>query len=415
MTLPSPAPERVRALRRMKVVAGGLLVVAAAVFVICVTVGNGRGAWPYIQATAEASMVGGLADWFAVTALFRHPLGLPIPHTAIVPRKKDQIGAALASFVEQNFLTADVVGERIAAVEVPRRLGEWLATPAHAARLSEELGAAVGQAAGLLRDDELREAVTSFIDRKLHEVELAPILARTVDAICDSGQHQVALTAGLRGLTRFLEENRALFRQRVAEESPDWVPNWVDERVFNRAFVAVQEFLSDVMDNPEHELRHQFDRRLRDYAQELRTNPVAAANAELAKAHLLDHPEVHAWLATIWTHLRAAVLSGSRQPESELQRTVASVAMQLGNALRGDTELRAKVDGWITSATSFVLTRYSDDIAGIISSTIERWDSYETGRRIEVQVGRDLQFIRVNGTVVGALVGLLIYTVGRLL
>jgi uncharacterized membrane-anchored protein YjiN (DUF445 family) len=360
-------------------------------------------------------MVGGLADWFAVTALFRHPLGIPIPHTAIVPRKKDQIGAALASFVEQNFLTAEVVGERLATVEVPRRLGEWLSEPRHAARLAEELGAAVAQAAGLLRDDELRDAVTSFIDRKLHEVALAPVLARTVDAVCDSGQHQVALTAGLRGLTKFLEENRAVFRQRVAEESPEWVPNWVDERVFNRAFVAVQDFLADLINNADHELRHQFDKKLRSYAQELRTNPVAAAHAEETKAHLLDAPEMHDWLLTVWTHLRSAVVTGSTQPRSELQRTVASVAVQIGEALRSDTELRHKVDGWISSATTFVLTRYSDDIAGIISSTIERWDSDETGRRIEVQVGRDLQFIRVNGTVVGALVGVLIYTVGRVI
>ena len=415
MTLPMPAPERVQALRRMKVFATGLLVLAAAVFVLCVTIGDGHGVWGYVQATAEASMVGGLADWFAVTALFRHPLGIPVPHTAIVPRKKDQIGSALASFVEQNFLTAEVVGERLATVEIPRRLGEWLAEPAHAERLSVELGAAVGQAAGLLRDDELREAVTAFIDRKLHEAQLAPVLARTVDAVCDSGQHQVALTAGLRGLTKFLEENRAVFRQRVAEESPEWVPNWVDERVFNRGFVSLQEFLADIIDNPEHALRHQFDKKLRAYADELRTNPVAAAHAEQTKAHLLDAPEMHEWLSTVWTHLRGAVVSGSTQPRSELQRTVASVTVQIGNALCTNTELRDKVDGWITSATSFVLTRYSDDIAGIISSTIERWDSDETGRRIEVQVGRDLQFIRVNGTVVGALVGVLIYTVGQYL
>jgi uncharacterized membrane-anchored protein YjiN (DUF445 family) len=415
MTLPLAAPGRVRALQRMKFVATGLLVVAAAVFVVCVTVGDGKGAWGYIQATAEASMVGGLADWFAVTALFRHPLGIPVPHTAIVPRKKDQIGAALASFVEQHFLTAEIVGERLAGVEIPRRLGEWLAEPAHAARLAEELGAAVGQTAGWLRDDELRDAVMSFIDRKLHEVQLAPVLARTIEAVCDSGQHQVALTALLRGLSTFLDENRAVFRRRVAEESPEWVPNWVDERVFNRAFTAGQAFVADLIDKPDHELRAQFDKRLRAYAEELRTNPVAAAHAEQTKAHLLDHPDMHEWLTAIWTQLRGSLVTGSTQPRSELQRTVASLTVQLGQALGRDPALRAKIDDWISAVSGFVLTRYSDDIAGIISSTIERWDSVATSRRIEIQVGRDLQFIRVNGTVVGALVGVVIYAISQYL
>jgi uncharacterized membrane-anchored protein YjiN (DUF445 family) len=399
----------------MKFVATGLLVVAAAVFVVCVTVGDGKGAWGYIQATAEASMVGGLADWFAVTALFRHPLGIPVPHTAIVPRKKDQIGAALASFVEQHFLTAEIVGERLAGVEIPRRLGEWLAEPAHAARLAEELGAAVGQTAGWLRDDELRDAVMSFIDRKLHEVQLAPVLARTIEAVCDSGQHQVALTALLRGLSTFLDENRAVFRRRVAEESPEWVPNWVDERVFNRAFTGGQAFVADLIDKPDHELRAQFDKRLRAYAEELRTNPVAAAHAEQTKAHLLDHPDMHEWLTAIWTQLRGSLVTGSTQPRSELQRTVASLTVQLGQALGRDPALRAKIDDWISAVSGFVLTRYSDDIAGIISSTIERWDSAATSRRIEIQVGRDLQFIRVNGTVVGALVGVVIYAISQYL
>jgi uncharacterized membrane-anchored protein YjiN (DUF445 family) len=399
----------------MKIIATGLLVVAAIVYIICRTVGDGNGAWGYVQATAEASMVGGLADWFAVTALFRHPLGIPVPHTAIVPRKKDQIGGALASFVEQNFLTAEVVGERLSGVEIPRRVGEWLADPAHAARSAEEFGSAFNRAAGLLRDDVLRDAVTGYIDRRMHDTQLAPVLARTIDALADSGQHQVALGAGLRGLSRFLEENRTVFRSRLTEESPEWVPNWVDERVFNKAFTAVQNFLADVVRDDAHELRRQFDQRLREYAEELRTDPAVAAQAEQAKTHLLDHPDVHDWVATTWTHLKSSVVTGSSDPRSELQATLASVLAQLGQALTHDDELRRRLDSWISSGTLYVLERYSDEIAGIISSTIERWDATDTSRRIEVQVGRDLQFIRVNGTVVGALAGLAIFTLSRLL
>jgi uncharacterized membrane-anchored protein YjiN (DUF445 family) len=415
VTLPAPAPERVRALRKMKTIATGLLVVAGAVYVFCVIAGDGHGGWGYVQATAEASVIGGLADWFAVTALFRHPLGIPVPHTAIVPRKKDQIGEALASFVEQNFLTSAVVGQRLAGIEVPRRLGEWLAQPEHAARLAAELGSAFHGAAGLLRDDELRLAVTGYVHRRLHAVQMAPVMARTIEAVCDSGQHQVALNAGLRGFMRFLDENRAVFRGWLSDMSPEWVPNWLDDRVFVRGFAGAQSLLADVLADDEHELRKQFDQRLRAYVHELRTDPVAAAHAEQTKVLLLDHPDVHVWLASLWSHLKSAVVEGSSDPRSDLQRTVASLTMQVGDTLCRDADLRKKVDGWITSLTCYVLDRYSDEIAAIISTTVARWDAAETGRRIEVQVGRDLQFIRVNGTVVGALVGVAIYAVGQLI
>ena len=224
MTLPLLAVERMQSLRRMKRVATGMLIGAAAVFAVCVIVGDGHGLWGYLQAAAEASMVGGLADWFAVTALFRHPLGIPIPHTAIIPRKKDQIGSALATFVQQNFLTESVVGERLAAAQVTRRFGEWLAEPGHAARIADEAGSALNGLANVIRDDEVRDAVAHFADRKLREVQLAPLLARVLDAVRESGQHQAALTAGLKGLMRFLDDNRALFRDRLSEESPEWVP-----------------------------------------------------------------------------------------------------------------------------------------------------------------------------------------------
>ena len=397
----------------MKVVAGGLLVVAAGVYLVCVTVGHGHGAWGYVQATAEASMIGGLADWFAVTALFRYPLGIRIPHTAIVPRKKDQIGQALAGFVEQHFLTPAVVGERLDALQVSQRLGEWLADPVHAARLADEIGSALAGAAGVLRDDELRIAVTGYMERRIRDAPLAPALARTIDALRDAGQHQVALSAALRGLMRFLDENRAVFRDRLAQESPDWVPDWVDDRVFARAYAGVQSFLADILADPQHQVRIEFERRLTGYAEQLRSDPVVAANTELAKEHLLDHPEMRQWMASTWDHLRSTVVTGSSAPGSDVRATTAALTVSMGEALMTNAELQARVDGWLRGVTGYVLDRYSDEIAAVISTTIERWDAAETGRRIEIQVGRDLQFIRLNGTVVGALVGVAIYTVGR--
>ena len=415
MSLPVPAPERLRALRRMKANATGLLLVAAAVFVVCVTVGDGHGLWGYVQAAAEASMVGGLADWFAVTALFRHPMGIPIPHTAIIPRKKDQLGAALGGFVQQHFLTASVVGEHVAQAGVPRRIGEWLAVPDNAARVADEFAAALGGIGSFVRDDEIRAAVAAYAEKRLRSADVAPLLSRLAHRDEYPGQHQVALTAGLRGLMRFLDDNRPIFRQRLAEESPEWVPEWVDDRVFAKLFSGLQSFLADVMANDSHELRQQFDRRLRDYATALRVDPAKAASIDAAKLQLLDHPEVREWLSTLWTHLKGAVLAGAADPGSELRRTVQSLTVQVGTALRDDPSLQAKFESVLQRMVSHVAARYGSDIAALISTTVARWDAEETGRRLELQVGRDLQFIRINGTVVGALVGILIHAISQLI
>jgi uncharacterized membrane-anchored protein YjiN (DUF445 family) len=416
MTVPGnpPSAERLRALQRMKLLAGGLLVLAAVVYIVCRTVGHGRGAWGYVEAAAEASMVGGLADWFAVTALFRYPLGLRIPHTAIIPNKKDQIGAGLAGFVQEYFLTSEIVAERVAAAQVPRRIGEWLADPAHAARVSEELSSAISGLAATLHDNELRDAVAAFADKRLRELDAAPLLARLIDAVCDSGQHQKMLTTALRGLMKFLDENRATFRERVGEESPEWVPDWVDEKVFNRGFAALQSFLADLTLDSGHELRGSFDKQLRTLAERLRTDPEKIAQVERAKGELLDHPQVREWLNTLWLRGKKLVVNGAADPSSDLRRGVERLVVRSGEVLRDDTEIAGRVDQALQRLAGHVVSQYGADLTAVITSTIERWDTAETSRRLELQVGRDLQFIRINGTGVGSLAGLLIYTLTQL-
>jgi uncharacterized membrane-anchored protein YjiN (DUF445 family) len=407
--------SRLSGLRRMKLVATAALLVAAGIFVICRTVGNGDGGWPYLQAAAEAAMVGAFADWFAVTALFRHPLGLPIPHTAIIPRKKDQIGASLGDFVGENFLTADVVGPRLLSARIPHRVGEWLATGNRAERLSAELGTLLAGANAVLTDDEIRSAVEGYADRQLRRLPAAPLVARAIEVGVEGNQHQILLGHALEGLSKFLLDNRELFRQRVAEESPDWVPEWVDDRVFNRLFVGVRRFLDDVAADPEHELRRQFDARLADYARRLRTDPDTAAALESWKNDLLDHPAIRGALASLWTPMKAALLKAAADPDSQLRAAATSLLRQVGMALRDDAELQGKCDRWMLAASAHVLGHYQDEITGVISHTVQRWDAESTSRTLELQVGRDLQFIRINGTVVGAIVGLAIYSVGQVL
>jgi uncharacterized membrane-anchored protein YjiN (DUF445 family) len=273
----------------------------------------------------------------------------------------------------------------------------------------------LGGLSSFVRDDEIRAAVAAYADKRLREADLAPLVSRLLGAVCESGQHQVALTAGLRGLMRFLDDNRAIFRRRLAEESPEWVPEWVDTRLFAKLFSGLQSFLADVIADGEHDVRKQFDQRLRDYAQALRTDPAKAASIDAAKLQLLDHPEVRAWLSTLWTHLKGAVLTGAADPGSALRQTVESLTVQLGTALRDDPQLRDRVDSVLQRVVGHVATRYADDIAGLISTTVARWDADETSHRLELQVGRDLQFVRINGTVVGALVGVAIYALSQVL
>jgi uncharacterized membrane-anchored protein YjiN (DUF445 family) len=411
---PAPAAERMRALRRMKATAGGLLLLAAAVFVLCRALTDGHGVWGYVQAAAEASMVGGLADWFAVTALFRHPLRLPIPHTAIIPAKKDQIGEGLAGFVQQYFLTTEIVTERVAAAQVPRRVGEWLAEPAHAHRLAEELSSAVGGLAGVLRDEELRAAVAAWADRRLRHVDIAPLLARLLDAVCDAGQHQAALTTFLRGARKFLDTNRAAFRDWVGQESPEWVPVWVDDRVFTKGFTLVQEFIAEVIDDDQHALRRGFETQLRELANRLRTDPEQIAKVEAARDQLLEHPRIREYLANLWDAVKELLLREAEDPASDLRRSAESLSIRLGQVLRDDAEVAARVEAGLLRLTGHVVSHYADDLTDVITTTVQRWDAEETSRRLELQVGRDLQFIRINGTVVGSLAGLAIYAITQL-
>jgi len=411
-----PDEVRRRALVRMKLIAAGLLLFAGLVWLVCVLIGDGAGAWVgYVKAAAEASMVGALADWFAVTALFRHPLGIPIPHTAIIPRKKDQIGASLGEFVQTNFLSGPVLGEKLRQIGVTRRIGEWLASPENAHRLGDNMGAAINGLTEVLSDDDVQAAVDQLVIGRLKETPAAPLLAQVLQIAVEGNHHQQLLTSGLGAISKFLDDNRDILRDKLGEESPDWVPVWVDERLFNRIFSGVQSFIGEVRAESRHELRHQFDVKILDYVERLRTDPPTAERVEAVKTELLNHPAVQQWSSTLWAGLKRNLVELSNDPNSELRKRVESAIMHLGQKLRDDEQVRSKVDRWLERTLLYVVEQYKDDIADLISGTVARWDTDETSRRIELQVGRDLQFIRINGTVVGGLAGLLIYTVAQLI
>jgi uncharacterized membrane-anchored protein YjiN (DUF445 family) len=412
---PTPADrEKRRDLRAMKWRATALLVVAAVVYVVARAYEDGHGWAGYVRATAEAAMVGGLADWFAVTALFRHPLGIPIPHTAIIPRRKDQLGASLASFVEDNFLSDDVITEKLRQTSIARRGARWVVDPEHAATVSRHAGAALRGGLDVLRDEEVQDVVERAVLARVRAVRAAPLAGRTLDILTANGRHQEVLDAALRSIGRFLDENRTMLRSKFARESPWWVPESIDDRIFDKIYTGLHTLIADVTDDPEHELRTYLDQRLAHLAAELRTSPELGARGEELKEELLDHPAVRRWTGALWADLKKSLQDQSTDPDSELRHRIEITVRSIGAAVLEDAVLADKVDRWVEGAVLYVVDSYRHEIADVIATTVAKWDPHEASRRIELQVGRDLQFIRINGTLVGGLAGLAIHALSSL-
>jgi uncharacterized membrane-anchored protein YjiN (DUF445 family) len=415
---PHADAERHRALRRMKVVALSFLVGATVIFLGCrwAQAGGMTAAWVgYVGAAGEAGMVGALADWFAVTALFKHPLGIPIPHTAIIKRKKDQLGEGLGTFVRENFLSPEVVGTKIRDAQVPSRLGKWLSEQAHAERVAAESATVLRVVVELLRDEDVQQVIDRMIVRRIAEPEWGPPVGRVLSTLL-AEHRQEALIQLLADRAFQWSLNAGEVIQRVIErDSPTWSPRFVDHLVGDRIHRELMDFTDKVRRNPDHELRRSATRFLFEFADDLQNDDATIARAEAVKEQLMSREEVTNAAGTAWKTLKRLVLEGVDDPSSTLRTRIADAVVRIGESLRDDAELRDKVDNWIVRGAEHLVAQYGVEITAIITETIERWDADEASRRIELHVGRDLQFIRINGTVVGSLAGLIIYAVAQLL
>ncbi|MFF6791562.1 uncharacterized membrane-anchored protein YjiN (DUF445 family) [Streptomyces filamentosus] len=407
--------ERNRGVRRMKALATALLAFVAVVYALATWAENsGAGAWAgYVAAAAEAGMVGALADWFAVTALFRHPLGLPIPHTAIIPTKKDQLGASLGSFVGENFLSADVVRGRLRALGVAGRLGTWLAEPAHADRVTEEAATALRGALTVLRDADVQAVVGEAITRRAEAAEIAPGVGKTLERMVADGAHNRAVDLVCVRAHDWLVTHGDSVMDAVQGGAPGWTPRFVDRKVGERVYKELLRFVTEMRDMPTHPARGAIDRFLTDYAADLQSDTETRARVERLKSDLLARPEVQDVIASAWGSVRALIIAAAEDDQSQLRLRARASLISLGKRLATDPRLQAKVDGWLESAVTYVVTTYRTEITSLITDTVAGWDATQTSRKIEANIGRDLQFIRINGTVVGALAGLAIYTISH--
>ncbi|MGW0557549.1 DUF445 family protein [Streptomyces sp. NPDC002926] len=409
--------EKQRGVRRMKLTATGLLLLVALIFALATWARNsGAGPWTgYVAAAAEAGMVGALADWFAVTALFRYPLGLPIPHTAIIPNKKDQLGASLGSFVGENFLSGDVVRTRLHALGIGARLGGWLAEPAHADRVTAELSTALRGALTVLRDADVQAVVGEAITRRADSAEIAPGVGKTLEKVVADGAHHRAVDLILGRAHDWLILHSDSVMDAVEGGAPGWTPRFVDKKVGERVYKELMRFVTEMRDMPGHPARGAIDRFLTDFAADLQSDTDTRARVERMKSELLSRSEVQDVIASVWSSVRGMIISAAEDDHSELRLRARASLLTLGARLATDTRLQSKLEGWIEDAAVYVVTTYRAEITSLISDTVASWDAEHTSRKIEAHIGRDLQFIRINGTVVGALAGLVIYTVAHAL
>ena len=410
--------ERRRGLRRMKVVALSFLVGASAVFLLCAWAqshGVAQSWVGYVRASAEAGMVGALADWFAVTALFKHPLGVPIPHTAIIKRKKDQLGHGLGSFVRENFLSPEVIETKLRDAHVAGRLGKWLADRSHAERVAAETSTILRVGVEMLRDDDIQHVLDRMIVKRIAEPKWGPPIGRVLATLLAEGRQEALIQLLCDRAFQWSLNAGDVIERVIERDSPTWSPRWVDHLVGDRIHRELMDFTDKVRRNPDHELRRSATRFMFEFADDLQHDEATIARAENVKEQIMAREEVARAAETAWSTAKRIILESVDDPSSALRTRIADSVMRIGESLRDDAELRTKVDNWLVRAARHLVAQYGIEITAIITETIERWDVDEASRRIELHVGRDLQFIRINGTVVGALAGLVIYSIAQLL
>lgn len=404
-------------LAHMKRIALGLLCGAGVLYAVAATLEHRHPAWAYVAAFSEAAMVGAIADWFAVSALFRHPLGLPIPHTAIIPRNKNRIGENLAAFICNNFLSTPQVLEKIRSFDPAGKLAQWLAQPENAASTGQYLVAAARYGLNVLDDARVREFIRETATTGLQKMDLSQLSGQILDALTLDGRHQVLLDELLLQVAQLLqnEELQTELTEAIAREVKGLryvgLDNIVAEMATRKIVAAVAHTIIEMAEDPQHSLRRRIDALMEGFAQNLKEDPVFRRKGENLRDELLAHPAFGSYLHGLWNALQAWLRDDMRRPDSSVHRRMAGMAQTLGDKLQADTAMRQWINEQVLAAAPLPIERYREDIRGYIVARINAWNTEEMTHELERNIGRDLQFIRINGTLVGGLVGLAIHAV----
>jgi uncharacterized membrane-anchored protein YjiN (DUF445 family) len=403
-------------LRRMQRLALALLLGAAALFVVARLFESHHPAIGYLRAFGEAALIGGLADWFAVTALFRHPLGLPIPHTAILPRNQARMADALGRFVEQHFLSPEVVAGKLATIDFGSALGAWLAEPARQAPVADALARFLPQVLDAGGAEPGRNLIRRGVTEGLRRVQAADLAADLLEALTARDQHQALLDEVVRQADRFLREAEPELRARVAQKTAWlWKKLGVDAAIADRIIEAAEQALAELNADPEHAWRKRLTGMVREYVVALRTQPEQRARAESLKQALLDHPALGEYVTRLWDDLRASIREDVAATQSRIRSSLQGSLARLGELLLAEPALRASLNQWLREALSDLARSRRIEVAELIAQTVKSWDARTLSDRIERAIGRDLQYIRVNGTLIGGLIGVALHAVSRTL
>jgi uncharacterized membrane-anchored protein YjiN (DUF445 family) len=398
-----------RRLKRMQWLATGLLALMASIFALT---SFWRGEYPllgYVWAFSEAALIGGLADWFAVTALFRRPLGLPIPHTAIVPNRKNEIGRALANFIAEHFMVRAALEAQLGELDLARSFGRWLEHPANAGSLARDLAHALRWALQGPDSGPLRQALRTGLGDLGRSLPTEDLIAAFIDVFA-RGRHAERLIDHIVAYGHEqLARNKPLIRARIREKSPWWLPRFVDEEILDQLVTEIERILDEIAEDPAHPARATLNERLEALKAAVGEDERLLEKGASLRDEFLCHPAVQAFGRDVASRAQDYVAAALEDPGSDLSLAIERELRAVGRALAEKAPIAAELDAWLREITIYLVETYRRPISGIVSTTIAGWDPAATSRRIELQIGRDLQFIRINGTLVGGLVGLVLY------
>lgn len=401
-------------LRKMRRIATALLILMALLFVIGLQLErNVHHHWGFLVAFAEAGMVGGLADWFAVTALFRHPLGIPIPHTAIIPTNKERLGRTLASFLRSNFLRTGIVARKVRTMDVAGAMGRFLSQPSGGeGRMRMGASRLMGDIIAALDDERLGGIAKSAVRKQLEKLDVAPLLGQLLGAMIKERRHLPLMDAMIGWAAKTLEANEPLLRQMV-EERAGAIMRWtgLDDRLANAIVTGLEKMLADMAADPDHPLRAKGEEGLQKLARDLKSDKELQAKVANWKAELLANPAMNKWIEGLWDQGRTALLKAARNPDAAMSGSFGDALTKLGSTLQDDAGLKRQINRFARRAIVGTTENYGDNIVSLVSDTIGGWDASTITDRVENAVGSDLQFIRINGTLVGGLAGVVIHTI----
>ncbi|HYD96363.1 MAG TPA: DUF445 domain-containing protein [Noviherbaspirillum sp.] len=400
-------------LKKTRTLATGLLVAMAVLFLVARVLMPRYPQLSFLAAFSEAAMVGALADWFAVTALFRHPLGLPIPHTAIIPRNKDRIGDSLSNFLEHNFITQEIIRDELRPIDFAGAAATWLAQPGNSKAVARQLVRSLPALLKVIEDDDVRQFMHSRLTAALENTRFAPAVAEILSVLVASNHHQALFNRMIEMAAHALEHNKDYIRWKIHENSPRWLPKAIDEKLYHRLLDAVQSTL-DEMREEDSEWRLRFKRMADNFIEQLRNSPEYEEKLDALLSEILGHPLVRNYMLRVWHDIRARLEADAAAEDSQLAAKLDQGLRSIGNELLGEARVQKKLNQWIRIVATEAIVARREMIADLVARVIRKWDADTMSRKLELHVGRDLQYIRINGTLVGGLVGLVLHAISRL-